>query len=87
MNTNNTHETHAERTERDEDVHPFLRVAQGLAILCAFGIGITTFFGMRDLFGDDESLRSIIVPLCVSAVITAVIAGAWHQLLEEASDV
>lgn len=64
---------------------PFLRVAQGCAIIASIGVGFSTFWGLRAYFVDQGGIVGWLLPLSLGIVVTVMVAFAWHMLMEMAS--
>ncbi|XWN29349.1 MAG: hypothetical protein ROR55_17830 [Devosia sp.] len=62
-----------------------LQYVRRLATFFAVLIGVTSFFGLRQVLHGESSLGQLVIPLVVAPVLTVVLAGGWHILLGTAA--
>ena len=70
--------------EEESQLHGYLRLAQKLALLFAGLIGLSAFWGLRQILAPEGGLSSWLIAGCLALVLAAVLAGAWHILLNVA---
>lgn len=58
-----------------------LTLFRALAILLSCGIALSVAIGLRGVLSEDGGLSGWIIPIAVSAVLGAVLAGLWHVAL------
>ncbi|WP_127116237.1 hypothetical protein [Shimia sediminis] len=71
--------------EHQKSPPPFLRAAQGFAIVASLGVGFSSFWGLRDFFIEQGGLIGWVLPLSLAIVVTAMMAFLWHMLLDLAA--
>lgn len=82
-----SHESHPNPGPNEADLVQAnnLRIAQRLATTFAILIGVTSFFGLRQVLHGESGIGQLLIPLVVAPVLTVVLAGGWHILLGTAA--
>ena len=66
--------------EEERQLFDSLRLVQNLALLFAGLIGLSSFWGLRDILEDDGGFSSWIIAAALAIVLAGMLAGAWHIL-------